>query len=58
MGEALTLAKVGSLLRNEVGWDWVGSCAEIETVGTDFRPETSISIGMGDSWWEELCLYF
>ena len=41
-----------------MGWDWVGSCAEIETVGTDFRPETSISIGMGDSWWEELCLYF
>ena len=22
-------------------------------VGTEFSPEASISVGMGDSWWEE-----
>ena len=27
-------------------------------VGTKSRPETSASVRMGDSQWEERCLYF
>ena len=46
----------GSSLRGEVGW--VRGCVETGGVGTKLRRETSTSVRMGDSWWEERCLYF
>ena len=38
--------------------DWVGQCVDIEGVEAKLRPETSTSVGMGGSWWEERYLYF
>ena len=56
----LLLSKGGSNLRGEVGLSsrWVGWCVETGGVGTKLRPETSSSVGMCGSWWEERCLYF
>ena len=37
----------------ELGLGWV----KTGDVGEEFRPEASISVGMGESWWEEKSLY-
>ena len=44
-----------------LGWQrqpWVGWWLENGGVGPKLRPETSNSTGMGDSWWNERCLYY
>ena len=55
----LPLEKGGSMLRGEVVWirARLSGVRRLEVL-RQFRPQASNSVGMGDSWWEEWCLWF
>ena len=54
----LLLSKRGCLMRGEVGWVRARLGGLWRMDGPKLRPETSTSIGMDDSWWNEMCLYY
>ena len=58
----LLLSKGGSLIRGEVGGDraWLGGAWRLEVLGQsqDLRQVLQLEWVIGDSRWEERCLYF
>ena len=53
----LILSKRGSLMRGEMDWFRASLGGVWRIDRPKVRPETSTSVGMGDSGWDKRCLY-